>query len=218
MKNIIITIFVCVMVMAALSNEVKAGEGISITLSNGQNISLEGLNTSERNSMIKYAHKINKNSNSTKSIIETLPTNVEDLEKWGKLITGTIKNVCTDLNITVNEFVKTPVGMGVSSLIIYKIAGKDILSKVIHIILVIPIWFILTSLILIVSWYMLSSKKVNYGKTETENDKGKMVITYEGTRMEKRYNWNNNDAKISFGVVMMGAEIAITITSLNILF
>ncbi len=218
MKSIITAIFVCLITIIALSNTVKADEGLSISLPSGQSISLEGLNNTERASMLKYVEKINNNTNKTKNIIGSLPTDVEELDKWRKLITNTIKDVCTDLNITVNDFVKTPVGMGVSGLIVYKIAGKDLLSKIISITLIIPVWISITLLILVVSWYMLSSKKIHYGKTETENDKGKKVITYKDTVMEKRYDWNSDEARCSFGIVMIAAELALTIVSLTIIF
>ncbi len=212
MKTITLSILIVMFVtISGTFTTLSAEEGISITL-DGKTISLSGLDTEEQATMMKYLKKINaakaeKNS-VTNNIISNIPSTAEGLDEWRRLITGTIKDICTDLNITVNDFAKTPVGMGIAGLIIYKIAGKDFLSKAINIILVIPIWITIIGIIILISWYMLSYKTIY----EMENDEAKTAIRVE------RYEWNSKEAKCAFGCMMISIGIVTTMLTLTIVF
>lgn len=68
------------------------------------------------------------------SIIEKVDEDM--VEKWTGIANGIaaiIKSTAGELNIAVNEFVKTPVGMMVAGSIIFTVAGDEILSLVIGI-------------------------------------------------------------------------------------
>ena len=208
-STLIITMFITI--VGGIFTTLSAEEGVSIKLGD-KLIPLSALNTNEQNAMIKSLKKINaaevKKNTVANSIMDNIPTTTEGLNDWRKLITGTIKDVCVDLNITANEFVKTPVGMGIAGLIIYKIAGKDFLSKVIDMIIIIPIWLFIIGVSLIVSWYMLSYKTIyEIGDTNIKTP----------IRVE-RYEWNSKDAKCTFGCIMISIDVIMSLVTIAIIF
>ena len=211
MKIITSITIILITIIGGIFTTLSAEEGISVKLGD-KLIPLAALSTNEQNVMIKYLKKIDaeevKKNSVTNSIMNNIPTTTEGLNEWRKLITGTIKDVCTDLNITVNEFVKTPVGMGIAGLIIYKMAGKDFLLKSIDIILIIPIWLFIIGITIMVSWYMLSYKTVY--KIKDENIKIPIRV--------ERYAWNSKDAKCTFGCAMVVMDIIITVITIVIIF
>jgi len=211
MKIITSITIILITIIGGIFTTLSAEEGISVKLGD-KLIPLAALSTNEQNVMIKYLKKIDaeevKKNSVTNSIMNNIPTTTEGLNEWRKLITGTIKDVCTDLNITVNEFVKTPVGMGIAGLIIYKMAGKDFLLKSIDIILIIPIWLFIIGITIMVSWYMLSYKTVY--KIKDENIKIPIRV--------ERYKWNSKDARCLFGCIMVVVDIITTIITMAIIF
>ena len=61
---------------------------------------------------------------------EIIPTSPAELQKWqelGDAFAVTIKNIAHSLNVEVNEFLKSDVGMLTAGVIVYKMMGKDIL-------------------------------------------------------------------------------------------
>lgn len=213
---------------------------VNITMDDGTVISLDALNETERNEMLKYMNKINKAKQEAGWVQDLLeeeefiesakdPTK---LNEWRKLITGTIKDVANDLNITVNEFVKTPVGAGVAALIFYKVAGKDIFSKFMSIILAIPFWFTIMITCALTARaflghkteYTVVTKKAKYIQTEDTKDAVKEhmpdaedVVLKVPTRV-CRYDWNSNDARNIFGVCMIGIPMITTIACFIVVF
>lgn len=132
----------------------------SITLPNGQVLKIDNLTDEEVKKAISLSRKsINKQA-ATDMINNVSKLNPNELDQWRKLITGTIKDICNDLNIAVNDFVKTPVGAGIAALIVYKIAGQDFISHSIRFIIMIPLWFMVSSVCLYLSWYFTSIKTV----------------------------------------------------------
>jgi len=186
-----------------------------VTLPNGQVLNTDKLNDTDILNAIKLAKKSMDGSQSVTDIVKDV--NPENLEAWSKLITGTIKNVCNDLNVTVNDFVKTPVGIGVAALIAYKIAGKDLLDNALDIIIMVPLWFLTTGIILYLGWYFFSNITV-YDKIYFD-DKGKKVK--EEVKRISRYSWEpknrDDDSKSFFAGVLIAIEIVITILSLLII-
>jgi len=206
---IVIVLFIC------FSN---SSYGEDLTLPNGQVLNIDKLNDAEISQAIKTARKSMEGQKSAKSVLNMVKgVDPTELEAWSKLISGTIKTVCNDLSITVNDFVKTPVGIGIAALIAYRVAGAEILDNALDIIIMVPLWFLMTSIILFLGWYFFSGKTVyeKIGKT-TEGKTFK-----EGVKRVSRYPWEKVDKhdtspKIIFACVLIAAEILGTFLTLCI--
>jgi translation elongation factor EF-1beta len=189
----------------------------TITLPNGQELNIDDLSDYEITQAINTAKKSIKASESALGIIKG--ANPQELEAWAKLITETIKTICQDLSITVNDFVKTPVGFGVAALITYKVMGKDILENALDLIIMIPLWFFMTGIILFVGWYFYSTKTY-YNKIYFD-DKGKQVK--EGLVRETRFPWVKEEWKrgeisgqTMLAIVLITSQVGGTILTLLI--
>jgi len=210
---------------------------VTIKLSDGTEIDLEGLTDTEKSNMIKYVEKMNKKaaesvgSTATEIIMESAKDPVK-LNEWRKLITGTIKDVADDLSMTVNEFVKTPVGAGVAGLIFYKVAGKDMFSKFFSVVLAIPLWMMVMAIVGWTTRCFLGHKTEYIEVTSTPNyltdadvkeavkdqiDKNKEVDLKIPLRV-CRYKWTSGDARNIFGVFMIVIPLAMTLVVCMIVF
>jgi hypothetical protein len=186
-----------------------------VTLPDGNKIDVSKLSQEEIYNLIKISSKA-VSEPQFDTVMETMKgINPSGLNEWGKLITGTIRDICSDLNVTVNEFVKTPVGMGVSALIIYKVAGKDFISNAMDILLAIPLWFTITFINGCLLWYFFSMITVIHDVKYIENNE--VVYKKEPTRVH-RYRWDSNDARVGMGWGLAISEIIITIICLIIVF
>ena len=213
MKKIFLIIFMCVM---CFSMNVYAE---ILVLPDGQKLNIDNLNNTEILQAIATAKKSMKGKAAAKSVFNVVKgVDPTDLEVWSKLISGTIKTVCEDLSITVNEFVKTPVGIGVAALIAYRVAGDELISEALDIIIMIPLWFILTGFNLFLGWYFFSAKTV-YRKISYD-EKGKEIK--EDAYQVNRYPWNtpppsrSNDVPNQhvFGCILAFVQILGTVFTL----
>jgi hypothetical protein len=184
-----------------------------MTLPNGQELDVSNLNNQEILDAIKIAKKSIPASQST--VAEMVKgVKLSDLNEWRMLITGTIKDVCNDLSITVNEFVKTPVGLGIAALIIYKVAGKDIMANAFDVIFAIPLWVTFTFINCILILYFFKPVTVYTKITETADKK----IIKEGPERSTRYPFKSSDARNCLGGYIMISQILITIICMIIVF
>lgn len=111
-------------------------------------INLESLSSKARDAVLQAQAAEAAEMLATTSGMDMLnPANADALEKYGQVVAKTIKEVCNTLNVEVNEFIKTPVGMIVGGLIFYKVAGEDLMewgydffSKWFGLMIGIPIW------------------------------------------------------------------------------
>lgn len=210
---------------------------VNVVLDDGTTINLDGLTDTERTNMIKYIEKVNKAKQSTlgdsatEAFLETAKDPVK-LNEWRKLITGTLKDIANDLNVSVNEFVKTPVGLGAAALLFYKVAGRDIMATAFGVIFAIPFWFMIIITCALTARYFLGSKteimtitaKANSLTDDQIKDDIKGVVGgSEEVKIERpirvcRYNWNSNDARNAFGCFMVGIPIVTTIVCFLIVF
>ena len=230
MKKILVVLILTIFLIPSFAS------AVTIKLHDGTEISLDGLNDSEKSNMIKYVEKMNAQastlgSTATEAILETAKDPVK-LNEWRILITGTIKDVANDLNITVNEFVKTPVGAGVAALIFYKVAGKDIFSKAFSILLAIPFWFAIIITCAFTARYFLGHKteyttitKSVRNLTEKANKEAVKEhmpdaeeVTMKVPKRVCRYDWNSNDSRNTFGCFMIGIPIVVTIACFIVVF
>jgi hypothetical protein len=220
-------ITLAVLVLAGLLSTPTISQAVEVTLPGGGTVDITGLSSSERSNFVDYMAKIQRAQASdseiattvAEKIVDNMPTTAADLQAWSTTITDTLKTMCTDLGVGVNEFVKTPVGIGVSGLVIYKLAGKELLSDALDIVLMLPIWLFFTSVILFTSWYMLSHKTVYKTIENVENmGEGKNKKTTKIPETRRRYDWNSRDARCFFGVFMLILEVALSIVALSIIF
>lgn len=214
MKNFFIILLMSLLMISVVSAQ-------EITLPNGQTLNIDNLSETEITQAINTAKKsmeAQKQSESILGVVKDVDPN--NLQAWSKAISGTIKTICDDLSITVNEFVKTPVGMGVAFLVAYKLAGKELLDNALAIVVLVPLWFFMTGLVLFIAWYFLSVKTVwdiDY------NSEGKKVKT--NPKRVSRYPWkpvdsSSNDLapRTCLVLFLIGMQILGTfITLINIL-
>ena len=206
-----------ILVLLSIFLFVSLASGESITLPNGQELNIDKLTESEVTQAIRTAQKSLEGKKSAESVMQMVKgVDPTELEGWAKLITGTIKTVCNDLSITVNDFVKTPVGIGIAALIVYRVVGADLLDNALDLIIMVPLWFIMTGIILFLGWYFFSAKTI-YEKIYYD-DKGKKVK--EEPKRVPRYPWktSNNDMPTMdiFAGILIVAELAGTILTLMI--
>jgi hypothetical protein len=210
---------------------------VTVTLDDGTSIDLEGLSDTERTNMIKYIDKLNKAKKSTltdsatEAFLETAKDPVK-LDQWRRLITGTLKDIANDLNVSVNEFVKTPVGLGAAALLFYKVAGKDIMATAFGVIFAIPFWFMIIITCAFTAKYFLghktemitiTSKARNITDVELRNEVMEAVDGNEAVEIKRpirvcRYDWTSNDARNAFGCFMIGIPIITTIVCFLVVF
>ena len=127
-----------------MSGVVYAGNNTNV------NIDLTKLDSTTRDQVIKQL----KNENDiTKDLTAE---NVKKFSDYGVVIATTLKEVCKNLNVEVNEFIKTPAGMITTGLIVYKLVGKDI----IHTALTLILYGCLFIVVMISFIYFHTSKKL----------------------------------------------------------
>lgn len=210
---------------------------VTVTLDDGTAINLEGLTDTEKTNMIKYMDKLNAakkttlGASATEALLETAKDPVK-LNEWRKLITGTLKDIANDLNVSVNEFVKTPVGLGAAALLFYKVAGKDIMATAFSVIFAIPFWFMIIITCAFAAKYFLGHKTeimTITAKANSLTDDGlrvevrEVVKGTEEVKIEKpirvcRYDWSSKDSRTAFGSFMLGIPIVVTIACFLVVF
>jgi len=214
-------LIVALLMLAVISTCAPHAGAVTVTMDDGTKISLDALTDAERSTMLKYMDKIATAKESMvempdglKAALGETLTNPTKLDQWRKMITGTIKDVCNDLNVTVNEFIKTPVGMMVGGILLYRFAGKDFLNNAIDIVIMVPLWLLLMCLWLFFMRYFFGTKLV-YDIYETTPEKGQKKVTKDNARKIPRYPWKetnngNSEARCGFGWFMAVFPIVIT--------
>jgi hypothetical protein len=203
--------FVALLIVLSVLFGGTAYAGKFVTLPDGNQIDVSKLSQQELYDLVKISSKA---SDATKKSVTDLVMGIdpEELDKWRVLFTRTVKDICTDFSISVNEFIKTPVGMGVSALIIYNIAGEDILdgiSDLVDVILCVPFWLLFTAINGFLAFYFYGAKTVY----DIVKEDGKTIKT--NGRKIPRYPWKqrNNDEvlpKDVFGWYLVLSEILVT--------
>lgn len=191
---------------------------VTIKTANGMEISTEGLSNEEQAEMLRLVEKINHD---TRKEVETATDIVADnntdptkLNEWRILITDTIKEVCKDLNVGVNEFIKTPVGMLAGGALLYKFAGKEILTTLLKILIIIPGWLVCMGIWGACLRYFFGSKLVYTTISESTDENGKLVKNK--TRPEKipTYPWACSETRDWVGFFFVVCPIIITCMAL----
>ena len=172
--RITIIMFMLLTLVFSAATSTFAGDQQVITLPNGSTLDITNLSDEEVKKAISLARKSITPPEEIVSVVDKVKDmDPNKLDAWRKLLTGTIKDICNDLNIAVNDFVKTPVGLGIAALITYKVAGKDLLENALDIIIMVPFWCFVTGVSLFFGWYFFSMKTVYI--IEYDKDTGKVV-------------------------------------------
>lgn len=202
-------VFMIIVMLSVLFCGSAMAESKYVTLPDGNKIDVSKLSESEIYELVKISSKAVKKPEVNEVMSAVQGMNPDNLNSWRKLITGTIKDVCNDLNVTVNEFVKTPVGLGVSALIIYKVAGKEILSEAMDIVLCIPFWFVFTFINAFLIFYFYGSKTVYEEATYGIGEQKRVIKT---PKRVDRYAWEHkSEGKQALGWYIVISEIVVTI-------
>lgn len=206
-----------------------SNNGMKITMPDGSTVPLDGLDTNEIRQMSELAEKVAKNkaraatsaaSEKASQVATDMIANPEKLDIWRKLITGTIKDICTDLNVTVNDFIKTPVGVGAAGLIIYKVAGKDLLERIFRVMFIIPFWFIVMGILFYLRKKYLSVTTIYKKKKEVFDEATKKTVTeYTEPKLVTAYPWytqyenGTSESRTTFAVILFLGGVVTTIAS-----
>jgi hypothetical protein len=201
---------------------------VSFAASN-QTVNLDNLSAQEKALYFELQKKSQMNQST--SAAESVAKGIQDLKgidvnaltQWRVFITDTIKDICRDLNVSVNDFIKTPAGAGIAGLIIYKVAGKDILfsvvSKVFDVIFIIPFWIIMMSLILYF-WRKHYKPVLVYDKIIEERDEtGKITKVIKKKPLRKTsYPFQSSESRNVLASVLFGCFFLTNLISLLIIF
>ena len=222
---VLLAIFLC--------TPVFADKGMTLTLPNGATIPLNGLSSDEVRRMSELLNKATAEGTakvSTKVESKAVQIAAEamndptKLDAWRKLITGTIKDTCVDLNVAVNDFIKTPVGLGVSALILYNVAGKDalgigvkIVNTIFRVIILVPLWIIIMTIILFLRKKYLSTVTIYDKKKEIVGEDGKVEVMYTDSKLVTSYPWQTGDARTTFAVVLVIVGVVSTFATIALI-
>jgi len=192
-------------------------------------INLDNLSPQEKTLFFELQKKsqFNKNTSTAeelaKGIKDLKGIDVKSLTDWRVFITETIKDICKDLNVSVNEFIKTPAGAGIAGLIIYKVAGKDILftvvSKIFDVIFIIPFWILIVTFILFF-WRKYFKPVLVYEKVvEKRDDAGKIIeIISKRPKRKTAYPFQTSDARSFMAAALIGSFVIVNFITLMVLF
>ena len=139
---------------------------------------------------------------------------ITDIEKWANIVTSIIKTMASDLNIEVNKFVETRVGMITAGIIVYKVVGKDIFIYAKRVVFTI-IGYPIVMLLLVWSFSTFHMpKKVKVEKVDSEGTKTTRVEYIRRCKWNAPFNNYNPPAEAVSVAVHVILAIALTITAI----
>jgi hypothetical protein len=228
LKKMMIMLMVVCFVLSPLVTFAKKNDGAKVVLPNGQEIPLDGLSNGDVQNMMQYVNKIAEAQKQTLAekaapISEAVKTlDPEKIDSWRKVVTGTIKDICSDLNVTINEFIATPAGMLITGLVVYNLAGKDMIvqgkvlaSDIMDVVLGIPFWCTMMLIIFYLRYkylatFVIYKRIIEHRDNENKPDKITRVEKLE-PKIAVKYPWQTKDARCTFAVVLYGSAAIITL-------
>lgn len=136
------------------------------------------------------------------SLVGKAVTNPTLVVGWAKDIGLAVAEVCKALNVQVNEFSRTRVGVLITGLIIWKVAGKDILSiagSCVIVLIFLPIW--------LWSYRFFHMRERIVTKVEM---RGKKEVPVK-VEYIPRYEFNTPDARVASACVHVGLLLALVL-------
>jgi phage host-nuclease inhibitor protein Gam len=172
-------------------------------------IDLKDLDDFTRN---KVMTTLKEKESASKGVMDSLPKiDPNSAREWAKVVTETIKDVCHNLNVEVNEFIKTPVGMLVAGTIIYKVIGKDLVKKAFNTLFGILGWMSTMIIVYFVAKRFIIPRKIKSTKEYFEGDK---KITETSYKFIKPYDFKSDDARTAAVSFMAGTAIVSTFVTI----
>lgn len=207
MKKVIFAM-ILVMVMLVMSGMVNAAKSADTNVV----VDLKDLDNNTRNAVVEAIKQ--KEKAAASDFVSTLPKmDPSSAKEWVSVFTTAIRDICHDLNVEVNEFIKTPVGMLVGGLIVYKVVGKDVINTIKRITLGTIGWVVtMACLYIFVARKFFIRRKLKY--TDTWNDKERGVIKRDGYVFVTPYEFKSSDARTVAACFMTGVAIVITIVAM----
>jgi hypothetical protein len=156
-------------------------------------VDLSKLSSEARDAVLKTVN--NQPKSSFDSLVGKAVTDPTVVVGWAKDIGLAVAEVCKALNVQVNEFSKTRVGVLITGLIIWKVAGKDIMSIVgscVIMLIFLPIW--------LWSYRHFHMRERIVTKVEV---RGKKEVPIEVGYIS-RYEFRSSDARVASACVHVG--------------
>jgi hypothetical protein len=125
------------------------------------------------------------------------PSNIDLAIQWRTLIVTTLRETASDLNVAVNEFVKTPVGGATAIILFYNLMGKTLLHSLWTIAFLPIAWLIYTFICGFLFFYFHGKKKIKTEITKKGSDEIKKTFEYI-----PKYEFYSREAK-AFSIVSL---------------
>lgn len=204
MKTLLFALLAFLLVFGSLPVMAAAQAGTQVV------IDLKDLDDFTRN---KVMTTLKEKESASKGVMDSLPKiDPNSAREWAKVVTDTIKDVCHNLNVEVNEFIKTPVGMIVAGTIVYKVIGKDFIKATMNTVFGILGWIVTLMLVYFVARKIIIPRKLKKTITWNDKDRGKMTeISYE---FVKPYTFKSDDARTVAVSFMVGTAIVATFVAI----
>ena len=140
------------------------------------------------------------------NIIQKVIANPGQLTSFAKELGGAVAEVCKALNVGVNDFVKTPVGILTTGIIIYKVVGRDIIHYTIG-----TVFFLIALTIWLLSWRRSHTCERIVTKIEKVGNKDRVT----DVKYVPRHTFQNHDTRdVSAGLHVTMLCVIIIITCL----
>ena len=229
MKSLFFT--VAFIIIISISPVYAANDGkISFTVEQ-----LAELSASQRTQILDSISDLKKSGSIIDSVGNAEAT-AKAVDSIAGAISGTIKTICQDLGVTVNEFIATPAGKFTIAIVGYKIVRNEAWGLIKGFVFIVPsvmIWWLLLTVMLYKfhGTYKDAETEECYPRDENgsviyEKDKnGKRILSpvmnkVTRTISRNNYEWNDNDDKFwSMMAILFGYGIGlgvIVITVINI--
>jgi len=141
----------------------------------------------------------------------------EAIKAWVNAVSEGIKDVCHNLNVEVNDFIKTPAGMIITGSIIYKVIGKDIFIGVKDIVFGILGWVVSMLLLFLIARRFVLTRKIKILKEyEEEIDGKKRMVKLTSYKFIKPYEFKSDDARSFAFAALIIPAVAFTIAAMII--
>lgn len=200
MKTLLSALLVFLFIFGFLPAMVAAQAGTQVT------VDLKDLDDFTRN---KVMTALKEKESAPKGVMGSLPKmDPNSAREWAKVVTETIKDICHNLNVEVNEFIKTPVGVIVAGTIVYKVIGKDFVKAISNTIFGILGWVSSMLVIYFIARKFIIPRKIKDTTTWIDKDKGK--ITEVAYTFAQPYEFKSNDARTAAVSFMIGTAIVST--------
>jgi len=200
MKRILIVMLMCLIL------PISAYSQTADQVNTDVQIDLMDLDDTTRNSVMRSIKK--KKASLAEQAVDQINIQnltVESAEKWRDIamsMVEAIKALCAGLNVEVNEFAKTPVGILTIGVLIWKIAGAGALSYIINIV----IWTVISTIIIGSFRYFHMAKKVKDVKEYVDPDTKKKVKD-KTVRYVKRHKWEEFSGSGNYNALQVWSVI-----------